>query len=261
MKKELSGKWALVTGASSGIGAALAKELAAQGADIVLVARRLDALQNLARQISAEQGVRTRVETADLGRPGEPERLFDALRKANINVSVLANNAGYGTYGVFDAIDAATEEGMIELDVKAVARITRLFAQPMRAAKFGRILLTASVGAYSPSPFYAVYCACKAFVLSYGVAIRHELRGTGVMVSVLSPGVVRTEFHKVAGHEKNRFKERTGMDAAPVARAAVRGLLRGRAQIVPGFVNKTLAFTTRLAPRPMQAAMAGGLMS
>jgi hypothetical protein len=261
MEKELSGKWALVTGASSGIGAALAKELAVQGADIVLVARRLDALQGLAKQISAELGVKTRVETADLGRAGEPERLFEALRRSNINVSVLANNAGFGTYGVFDSIDAATEEAMIELDVKAVTRMTRLFAQPMRAAGFGRILLTASVGAYSPSPFYAVYCACKAFVLSYGVAIRHELKGTGVTVSVLSPGVVRTAFHRVAGHEENRFKERTGMDAEPVARAAVRGLLRHKAQIVPGFVNKILAFTTRLAPRPMQAAMAGGLMS
>ena len=260
MKKELSGKWALVTGASSGIGAALARELAAQGANLVLVARRLDALQNLAKQISTELAVQTRVETADLGRSGEPERLFEALRKSNINVSVLANNAGFGIYGIFDSIDAAMEEGMIEVDVKAVARMTRLFVQPMRAAGFGRILLTASVGAYSPSPFYAVYCACKAFVLSYGLAIRHELKGTGVTVSVLSPGVVRTEFHRVAGHEKNRFKERTGMDAAPVARAAVKGLLRGKAQIVPGFVNKTLAFTTRLAPRPMQAAMAGGLM-
>jgi short-subunit dehydrogenase len=261
MKKELRGKWALVTGASSGIGAELAKELAAQGANIVLVARRLDALQNLAKQISAEQGVRTRVETADLSLAGEPERLFEALRRSGINVSVLANNAGYGTYGIFDAIDAATEQGMIELDVEAVARMTRLFAQPMRAARFGRILLTASVGAYSPSPLYAVYCACKAFVLSYGVAIRHELKGTGVTVSVLSPGAVRTDFHRVAGHEKNRFKERTGMDPVPVAQAAVRGLLLGKAEIVPGFVNKMLAFTTRLVPRPMQAAMAGGLMS
>jgi short-subunit dehydrogenase len=261
MKKDLSGKWALVTGASSGIGAALANELAAHGADIVLVARRLDALQTLAKQIGAEQGVRTHVEAADLGQAGEPERLFEALRKNSINVSVLANNAGFGTYGIFDSIDAATEEAMIELDVKAVARMTRLFAQPMRAAGFGRILLTASVGAYSPSPLYAVYCACKAFVLSYGVAIRHELRGTGVSVSVLSPGVVRTEFHRVAGHEKNKFKERTGMDAAPVASAAVRGLLRGKAEVVPGFVNKMLAFTTRLAPRPLQAAMAAGLMS
>ncbi len=261
MEKGLSGRWALVTGASSGIGAALARELAAQGADIVVVARRRDALQEVAARIREEWGVRTHVETADLGLAGEPERVFEALRANSINVSVLANNAGFGTYGVFDSIDAALEEAMIGLDVKALVRMTRLFAQPMRAAGFGRILLTASVGAYSPSPLYAVYCACKAFVLSYGVAIRHELRGSGISVSVLSPGVVKTEFHRVAGHEKNRFKERTGMDAEPVARAAVRGLLRGKAEIVPGIVNKTLAFTTRLFSRPVQAAMAGGLMS
>ena len=228
---------------------------------MVLVARKLDALQSLAKQISAEYGVETRVETADLGRAGEPERLFEVLRESNINVSVLANNAGYGTYGIFDTIEMTTEEGMIELDVKAVARMTRLFAQPMRAAGFGRILLTGSVGGYLPSPLYAVYCACKAFVLSYGVAIRHELRGSGVTVSVLSPGVVKTAFHRVAGHETNRFKERTGMEAAPVARAAVAGLLRGKAEIVPGFVNKAFVFATRLAPRPLLAAAASRTMS
>ena len=261
MKKELGGTWALVTGASYGIGAALASELAWHGADIVLVARRREALQDLANRISAEQGVRTHVEPADLGMAKEPERLFEALRRRGISVSVLANNAGFAAYGTFDSIDAAKEEEMVDLDVKAVVRMTRLFVQPMRSAGFGRILLTASVGAYSPQPLYAVYCACKAFVVSYGVAIRHELRGSGVSVSVLSPGVVRTEFHRVAGHEKNRFKERTGMDAAPVARAAVRGMLRGKAEIVPGLVNKTLAFATRLVPRPLQAAVAGGLMS
>jgi short-subunit dehydrogenase len=201
------------------------------------------------------------VEPADLGRAGEPARVFEALGKSGINVTILANNAGFGTYGIFDSIDAAMDEGMVNLDVKAVVRMTRLFVQPMRRAGFGRILLTASVGAYLPSPLYAVYCACKAFVLSYGVAIRHELRGSGISVSVLSPGVVRTDFHRVAGHEKNRFKERTGMDAAPVARAAVRGLLRGRAEIVPGFVNKAFTFSTRLAPRPLLAAMAGRTMS
>jgi short-subunit dehydrogenase len=260
MKGKLSGKWALVTGASSGIGASLANELAAEGADLVLVARRKEALEDIAARIRADHAVKTDVEAADLGLPGEPERIFESLRSRGISVSVLANNAGFGAYGVFDAIDVRTEESLIDLDVKAVVRMTRLFAPPMRAAGFGRILLTASVGAYSPSPLYAVYCAAKAFVLSYGVAIRHELRGTGVSVTVLSPGVVRTDFHRVAGHEDNRFKKATGMEAAPVARAAVLGLLRGKAEVVPGFVNKGLAFSTRLFPRPLQAAMAGGFM-
>ncbi len=260
MEKELAGKWALVTGASSGIGASVAGELAARGASLILVARRRDALEELSARLGKEHGVQVMAESADLGKAGEPERIFESLGRRGINVAILVNNAGFGTYGVFDAIDARTEESMIDLDVKAVTRMTRLFAPAMRRAGYGRILLTASVGAYSPSPLYAVYCAAKAYVLSYGIAIRHELRGTGVGVTVLCPGVVRTDFHRVAGHEKNRFKERTGMDVAPVASAAVRGLLRGKAEVVPGFLNKMLAFTTRLAPRPLQASMAGGLM-
>jgi len=260
MGQTLKGKWALVTGASSGIGIVLAEELAARGASLVLVARRREALDEVAQRIRAAHHGEVRVETADLARSGEPDRLFAALQKAGIAVSVLANNAGFGTYGAFDAIDAGTEESMIDLDVKALVRLTRLFAPPMRAAGFGRILLTASVGAYSPGPLYAVYCAAKAFVLSYGLAVRHELAGTGVSLTVLSPGVVKTAFHRVAGHEKNRFKERTGMEAGPVGRAAVRGMLRGKAEVVPGLLTKLLVFSTRLAPRPVQAAMAAGLM-
>jgi hypothetical protein len=178
-----------------------------------------------------------------------------------VAVSLLANNAGFGMYGAFDAIDPATEESMIDLDIKALVRLTRLFAPRMREAGFGRILLTASVGAYSPGPLYAVYYAAKAFVMSYGLAVRHELKGSGVTVTVLSPGAVKTAFHRVAGHEKNRFKERTGMEAATVGRAAVLGMLRGKAEVVPGFVTKLLVFSTRLVPRPVQAAMAGGLMA
>ena len=97
--------------------------------------------------------------------------------------------------------------------------------------------------------------------MSYGLAVRHELRGTGVTVTVLSPGVVKTEFHAVAGHTSNRFKERTGMEAGPVGRAAIRGLLRGKAEVVPGLLTKILVFSTRLAPRPVLASMSGGLMS
>ena len=260
MQTELRGKWALVTGASSGIGVVLAEELAGRGAGLVLVARRAEALEELAGTLRSRYGVQVHVHAGDLSRAGEPERLFDATRKNHIAISVLANNAGYGMYGTFDSIDSAAEEGMIDLDIKAVVRLTRLFVPGMRTAGFGRVLLTASIGAYSPQPLYAVYCAAKAFVVSYGMAIRHELRGTGVTVTVLSPGVVKTEFHRVAGHESNRFKERTGMEAGPVGKAAVRALLRGKAEIVPGFLNKLLVFSTRLISRPLQAAMAGGLM-
>jgi uncharacterized protein len=261
MKRELAGRWAVVTGASSGIGIVLADELAARGADLVLVARRREALEKVAARISAAHGIQVRVETADLAQAGEPERLAESLRRNGIAVSLLANNAGFAAYGSFDSIDLSTETAMIDLDIKALVRLTRLFAPPMRTAGFGRILFTASVGAYSPGPLYAVYSAAKAFVLSYGHAVRHELRGTGVTVTILSPGIVKTEFHGVAGHTENRFKERTGMEAGPVGRAAVRGLLRGKAEVVPGFLTKILVFSTRLAPRTLQASMSGSLMS
>jgi len=257
----IRGKWGLVTGASSGIGAEMARDLAARGMNLVLVARRREALESLASELKEGHGVRVEVETADLARTGEPERLFQALRAREIVVSVLVNNAGFGAYGTFDSIDAATEQMMLDLDVKALVSLTRLFVGPMRAAGFGRILLTASTGAYQPTPLYATYGAAKAFVLSYGHAIRRELAGTGVSVTVLSPGVTKTEFHRVAGHESNPFKRATMMEAAPVAKAAIDALLRGKAEIVTGFVNKALVFSVRLVPRTAQAAMAARLMS
>jgi hypothetical protein len=136
MTRELDGRWALVTGASSGIGAGLVEELAARGARLILVARRRDALEEIAARLRQRHGAEIRVETADLDRPGEPERLFQSLRAAGITVSVLANNAGFGSYGIFDSIEQGTEEAMIDLDVKAVVRMTRLFVAPMRAAGY-----------------------------------------------------------------------------------------------------------------------------
>jgi short-subunit dehydrogenase len=258
--REVRGKWALVTGASSGIGAEIARDLAARGANLVLAARRREALDALASELR-RGGVEVMVEPADLAKPGEPERLFEVVGSRGITVSILVNNAGFGAYGPFDSIETATEEAMLDLDIKALVRLTRLFVGPMRTAGFGRILLTASTGAYQPTPLYAAYSASKAFVLSYGHAIRRELRGSGVTVTVLSPGVTRTEFHRVAGHEKNPYKAATMMEAAPVARAAARALLDGKAEIVTGLVNKVLVFSVRLVPRTMQAAMAAGLMS
>jgi short-subunit dehydrogenase len=261
MPKELEGKWALVSGASSGIGAELARELAVRGARLVLVSRRTEKMEALARDLQSCGMSDVFVASADLAEKGAPERLLKALESRGIEVSVLVNNAGFGAYGPFETIPADVEEAMLDLDIKAVARMTRLFVPAMRAAGYGRILLTASTAAYQPTPLYASYAAAKAFVLSYGVAIRQELRGTGVSVTVLSPGVTRTEFHKVAGHEDNAFKRVTMMEAPAVAKAAVEALLRGRAIVMPGALNRALAFSAALVPRTTQAAMAQRLMS
>ena len=258
---DIKGKWALVTGASSGIGAEVARQLAARGANLVLVARRREALDTLAGEVKKREGVEVQVEPSDVAKPGEPERLFELLRSRGITISILINNAGFGAYGPFDSIDASTEEAMLDLDVKALVRLTRLFVAPMRAAGFGRILLTASTGAYQPTPLYATYSAAKAFVLSYGHAIRRELAGSGVSVTVLSPGVTRTEFHRVAGHEDNAFKRATMMEVGPVVREAVHALLRGRGEIVPGFLNKAMVMFMRFVPRGAQAALAAAVMA
>jgi short-subunit dehydrogenase len=256
---DIRGRWALITGASSGIGVEIARELASRGVNLVLAARRRAPMEELAAEL-ARGGTQVIVEPCDLSRAGEPERLVGVLGKRGISVSILVNNAGFGAYGTFDSIDAATEESMVDLNVKAVARLTRLLVGPMRADGFGRILLTASTGAYQPSPLYATYSATKAFVLSYGHAIRRELRGTGVTVTVLSPGVTQTEFHRISGLETNAFKRATMMEAAPVARHAVRALLRGRAEVVTGALNKIMAFSARLMPRTLAAGIAARAM-
>jgi hypothetical protein len=261
MAQDVVGIWALVTGASSGLGAEMARELAAHGANLVLVSRRRETMDSLAAELRKQHGVETLVETSDLAKNGEPERIFESLCSKGVTVSVLVNNAGFGAYGPFDSIDARTEESMLDLNVKALARMTRLFVGPMRAAGFGRILLTASTGAYQPTPLYASYSAAKAFVLSYGHAVRRELRGTGITLTVLSPGVTRTDFHRVSGHETNAFKRATMMEAAPVARAAIRALLRGRAEIVPGLLNKVTVFGARFTSRPAAAGIAARLMA
>ena len=253
---DLHGRCALVTGASSGLGADFARELAGRGCRLVLAARREDRLRALAEELRAAHGVEVRIEAVDLADGAAREALHERLRAAGVEVDVLVNNAGFGVFGEFLSIPWERERQMLELDVVALVHLTKLFAASMASRGRGWILEVASIGAYQPTPTYATYSAAKAFVLSFGEALAFELRGTGVAVTVVSPGVTATEFLQVSGQKTTLYQRLAMMKSPDVARAGIRALERGRPSTVPGLVNKVPAFLMRLTPRRLQARIA-----
>ena len=256
----LKGRWALVTGASSGLGTDFARVLAEEGAHLVLVARREDRLRQLAGELEHSRGVRTLVLPADLGAKDAPRELYDRLAERGIAVDVLVNNAGFGVYGNFTEIPWDRERQMLELDILALVHLTKLFAQDMVKRDFGRILQVASIGAYQPSPTYATYSAAKAFVLSFSEALSYELRHTHVKVTVVSPGVTATEFLQVSGQTPTFYQRLAMMTSDKVARVGVRAMLKGKTSAIPGLVNSLPTFSLRFMPRRAQAAVASRLM-
>jgi uncharacterized protein len=259
--RDIKGMRALVTGASSGIGRDIARVLAGLGADLVLTARSGDRLAELAREIQAGHAVDVKTVALDLALPGAPAALFEKAGALTPGVDILVNNAGYGIHKYFTDTPWEEESAMIRLLVDNLVHTAKLFLPGMLRRRRGFILNTSSVGAFQPTPTYAAYAAAKSFVLSFSVALRSELRKTGVSSSALCPGVTHTGFQKTAGHEKtNSFMRMTGMTSATVARIAVRGMLRGKAVIVPGVMNKVNSFMVRLLPLGAAAAMAASLM-
>lgn len=254
------GRTALVTGASSGLGADFARHLAAAGAHLVLVARRAEALDALAADLRAHHGVTVDVVALDLGAPGAPEALHAEVRRRGRQVDVLVNNAGFGLYGEFLAIDAARERALMELDVLVPLRLTRLFGEEMVARGEGWILQVSSIGAYQATPLYAVYSAAKAFILSWGEALAYEWRGKGVKVTVVSPGITATEFLAVSGQKATLYQRLLMMDSPTVTRIGLQALARGRGSVVPGFLNAATVFFNRLVPRAWLPAVAYRLM-
>lgn len=257
----LQNQTALVTGASGGLGEDFARELAARGANLILVARREEALRRVAAGLEKEFGVSTRVIPADLAAPGVPDALYHQLRNQGAQVDVLVNNAGFGIYGLFADIPWEREKAMLDLDILAVVHLTKLFLQDMLARKHGYVLLVSSIGAYQPSPTYASYSAAKAYVLSLGEALNFELRKTGVHVTVISPGVTATEFLKVAGQQPSLYQRMMMMKSADVARIGIESMLRGRPSVIPGWLNAFSAFATRFIPRSLLAALANFMMT
>lgn len=239
---------ALVTGASGGIGLELARSLARQGFDLVLVARRKDELDKLAKELAADHGVDTTVIATDLGTLDAPEKLFASLKGTPIDV--LVNNAGFGTYGKFWEIENTRDLQQIQLNVAALVNLTKLFVKPMVERKRGRILNVASTAAFQPGPLMAVYYATKAFVLSFSEAIATELAGTGVTVTALCPGPTESGFQASAKmQESGLFKSLPVADSKSVAEAGIAGLLKGKVIVVPGLVNKIGIQANRLTPR------------
>jgi uncharacterized protein len=254
---------ALVTGASSGIGADLARELARDGHDLVLAARRVGPMEALAREL-AGLGAGATVVAADLAQPGAAAGLVGAVGERGLTVDVLINNAGLGANGRFDESDAARNAEMLQVNVVALTELTRLLLPGMIARGRGRVLLVASTAGFQPGPQMAVYCATKAYVLSFGEALAYELRGTGVTVTTLCPGATATEFSRVAqAGETGLFKHALipVSSSAEVARAGYRALKAGRRLQIVGLLNKVLAIAGRVGPRAVSLPIASSMMS
>jgi uncharacterized protein len=248
---------ALITGASSGIGAELAKLCAAEGHNLVLVARRAAPMEALAGSLARDHAVEARVLAADLADPTAREAIRDQLGQAPIDI--LINNAGFGLQGPYAETDWTEEARMIEVNVTALAHLTKLFLPAMLARRSGRILNVASTAAFVPGPFMSVYYATKAFVVSFSHAIAAETKGAGVTVTVLCPGPTTTGFFEAAGMQSSKLFRGPAMDAASVARQGYRAMMAGKPEIVAGARNRLIVFGSRLAPRTMLAKIAGGL--
>src|SRR5688572_12120972 len=243
----------LITGASSGIGVDLARELAKRGHGVTLVARREEPLRELAAELERTHRIRAEVATADLSDQAAREQLVGDIEKRGLMVEVLVNNAGFSTLGPVYKSDPDREIAMIRTDVEAVVHLCSVFLPGMVERGRGGVLNVASTAAFQPLPGQAGYGASKAFVLSYGQAVRTELRGTGVSVTTLCPGPVDTGFGETAGFTAEEAKKALPRfmweDAAQVAKVGIDGLAHGRAVAIPGLANRVGARFAHLAPR------------
>ncbi|MBI2796696.1 MAG: SDR family oxidoreductase [Gemmatimonadetes bacterium] len=251
---------ALVTGASGGIGLDIATLLAARGHDLVLVARRESAMADLAARLKASHGATSHVIAADLAQPGAADRLVDEVAKRGLTVDVLVNNAGYGLYGPITETDPMDEMNMLQLNVVALYRLTKLLVPGMVARKQGRVMNVASTAAFFSGPLMAVYYASKAFVLSFSEALDEELAGTGVNVTCLCPGPTRTEFRARAGTGDSKLADRPQEPSLPVAEAGVEGLFRSDRVVIPGMKNRLETSMPRFLPRKMVTGIVRGVM-
>ena len=245
------GTTCLITGASSGIGAEIARELAARGLGVTLVARREERLRELADEIAEAYGVEAEVVTGDVSSERGRKKITSEVEARGLTVEVLVNNAGFGSGGRFTKLDAAKETSMVRTNCEAVAALTGHYLPEMASRGRGAVLNVASLIAFQPVPFQATYGATKAFVLSFTDALHEEMRGTGVTVTAVCPGPVHTEFGEQGGFggADERIPEALWLEADRVARDAVRALENGDRITVPGAGNQIAALWGQHLPR------------
>lgn len=245
---DVNGRTVLITGASSGIGMEMAKEMAAHEANIIIVARRHVRLEQLKMQLQEQFKVEVDVIAMDLAKDESPQELYNQVQQLGRKVDVLINNAGFGIRDKFIDIDFIKEKQMLDLMVDNLVHITKLFVQGMIQRQSGIVLNVSSVGAFQPTPYYATYAAAKSFVLNFGVALNHELKDTGVQSSVLCPGFTISEFQAVANDPLDSSVSLPKMTSEQVAKIAVKKMLKGKIVIVPGWVNRINSKLSRIIP-------------
>ena len=250
------GKWALITGASAGIGVALAEELAAGGTKLVLTARRKDRLDELARRLTATYKVSTEVFPADLADSNAPEKIFAFTKEKGLEIDLLINNAGFGQYGEFPSVEKQRLLDMVQVNCHAVVHLTRLYLPEMIARRRGDILILASPASFQAVPYISTYAATKAFDLLFAEGLAEEMKPYGIRVCALCPGSTESEFHAVSGQEK--FK-RNAETAEKVAHTGLRALTAGKSYVISGLGNYLGAHGERLVPRRFVTKIAGNM--
>ncbi|WP_160680033.1 SDR family oxidoreductase [Clostridium sp. C8-1-8] len=244
---------ALITGASSGFGYEFVKLFAQDKYDMILVARNIDRLTEIKSEF---KDVNITVIQKDLTKPNAVKELYSEIKSKNLSVDILVNNAGFGLFGEFDKLSVESQSNMISLNISVLTELSHYAIQEMKLRKHGKIINIASLGSFQPAPMMAVYCATKAYVLSFSEALARELKGSGITVTTLCPGASKTNFGKVASVENTRMFKNP-MSASSVVKIGYKAMHKGARVVIPGIVNKAMAYTSKFLPRKLVVHMIG----
>jgi short-subunit dehydrogenase len=251
-----SGKWALVTGASAGIGTALAEELARGGTNLVLTARRRERLEELAQKLVAAHKIQTKIFVADLAEADAPQKIFQFTKEQGIEVELLINNAGFGAYGEFRTVETRRLLEMVQVNCSAVVHLTRLYLPEMVDRRHGDVMILASTASFQSVPYISTYAATKAFDLLFAEGLAEEMKPHGIRVCALCPGSTESEFADVAGQTHIAATRANRETAEKVARTGLRALASGKSYVISGLGNYLGVLGQRLVPRRFVARIA-----